>query len=231
MLDFKDKTYVVLEFVTIDGYFCGMQNKRHKAEVHLSYPAVIEVAAVKIKDGRIIEHFSTFVGIDGCDNLDLKFEEDGPMFDGITAEHLIGAPSFFDVAERLFGHIRGSTVITRRSANDSSNPFNLLKNYMESAGYVFNNPVISLNNILAAVELKAALSECKDGVTGLNCYEFALGLESKGRFADTVAQHLDLDIESVRQDSLTRALIMARLFIELTKDKTRLQPIDAEDPF
>ena len=46
-----------------------------------------------------------------------------------------------------------------------------------------------------------------------------------------VADYLDLDIDNIRQDSLSRALIMARLFIELTKDKNKLQPIDEDTPF
>lgn len=230
MINFKDKTYVVLEFVTIDGYFSSMQTKKDKFEVHLSYPAVIEVAAVKIKDGKIIEHYSTFVGIDGCDCHDLKLE-DSPEFNGITAEHLIGAPSFFAVSDYLFNYIRGCTVITKFSANDSRNPFNLLKNYMESAAYVFNNPVISVNNIITAVKIKESISECNDEQTGLNCYNLALDLENKESYADMVSHYLDVDIDNIRQDSLSRALIMARLFIELTKDKSQLQPIDEEIPF
>lgn len=230
MYNFKDKTYVVLEFVTIDGYSSSIQTKRHKLEVHLSYPAIIEVAAVKTKDGKIIEHYSTFVGIDGCDARGLKLEEESPELDGITAEHLIGAPSLFDVADRLFKFIRGCTVITKFSDNDSRNPFNLLKNYMDSTGYIFNNPVISLNNIITAVKLKS-LIECNDNNTALDCYNFALELENKENYDDMVVDYLDIDIESIRQDSLSRALIMARLFLELTKDKTQLQPVDEESPF
>ena len=231
MYNFKDKTYVVLEFVTIDGYFSAMQTKKHKFEVHLSYPAVIEVAAAKIKDGKIIEHYSTFVGIDGCDAHDLKLEEESPELDGITAEHLIGAPSFFDVADHLFNFIKGCTVITKFSGNDPRNPFNLLKNYMESTGYIFNNPVISLNNIITAVKLKDRLSENNEKPSGLDCYNLALGLENKENYDDMVVDYLDIDIDCARQDSLSRALIMARLFIELTKDKNQLQAVDEEAPF
>ena len=231
MYNFKDKTYVILEFVTIDGYLSSMQTKRNKLEVHLSYPAIIEIAAVKIKDGKIIEHYSTFVGIDGCDAHDLKLEEESPELDGITAEHLIGAPSLFDAADRLFKFIRGCTVITKFSGNDSRNPFNLLKNYMESSGYIFNNPVISLNNIITSVKLKDSLSENDEKPSGLDCYNFALELENKENYDDMVADYLDIDIDNTRQDSLSCALIMARLFIELTKDKNQLQSVDEEIPF
>lgn len=231
MFDFKDETYVVLEFVTIDGYWGGMQTKKNNFEVQSSYPIVIEVGAVKIRGEKIVEHYSTFVGIDGCDEHDLKLDEDSPEFNGITAEHLIGAPSFFDVANYLFEYIRGCTVITKYSKNDSRNPINLLKNYMKNIGYVFNNPVISLNNIITAVKVKDCLDECSNEATRLDCYKIALELENKESYDDMVAGYLDIDPDSARQDSLSRALIMARLFIELTKDKNKLQPIDEEIPF
>ena len=90
MFDLKEKTYVVLEFVTIDGYYTNIETKKDRQQVHLNFPTIIEMAAVKINKGKIVEHYSTFVGIDGCNASDLKFEEESPELDGITAEHLIG---------------------------------------------------------------------------------------------------------------------------------------------
>lgn len=231
MFNLKEKSYVVLEFVTVDGYYTDIETKNDKQEVHLSFPAIIEIAAVKINGGKIVEHYSTFVGIDGYDAHDLKFEEESPELDGITAEHLIGAPSFYNVGVRLFEFIMGCTLITKYSKNDSRNPLHIVKKYMEPAGYVFNNPVISLNNIITAVKIMDGLDEYGDEATGLDCYKLALELENKESYDDMVAGYLDIDPDSARQDSLSRALIMARLFIELTKDKNKLQPIDKEIPF
>lgn len=231
MFALKEKVYVVLEFVTVDGYFTDIETKKDKQEVNLSFPAIIEMAAVKIKSGEIVEHYSTFVGIDGCNAHDLKFDEDSPELDGISAEHLIGAPSFYDADVRLFEFIMGCTLITKYSKNDSRNPINLLINYMKGTAYVFNNPVVSLNNIITAVKVKDCLQECSDEATGLDCYKIALELENKESYDDMVAGYLDIDPDSARHDSLSRALIMARLFIELIKDKNKLQPIDEEVPF
>lgn len=231
MFDFKEKSYVVLEFVTVDGDFTDIETKKDKQKVHLSFPAIIEIAAVKINGGKIVEHYSTFVGLDGCNANDLKFEEDSPEIDGISAEHLIGAPSFYEAGVRLFEFTRGCTLITKYSKNDSRNPIHIVKRYMEPAGYVFNNPVLSLNNIITAIQIKDNLSECKEEQEGLDCYKLALELENKESYDDMVAGYLDIDPDSARQDSLSRALIMARLFIELTKDKNRIQPIDEDIPF
>ena len=230
MFDFKKRSYVFLEFVTVDGYYTGIKTKKDKFGVHLTYPTVIEIGAVKIRDGEIIGHYSTFVGIDGCDEHDLKLDEGSSEFNGITAEHLIGAPSFFDAANYLFEYIMGCTVITKYSKNDSRNPINLLKSYMKNIGYVFNNPVISMNNIIAAVKMNGSLAECIDE-SGIDCYKLALELENKESYTDMVAGYLDIDLDSTRQDSLSRALIMARLFIKLTKNKNELQPIDEDIPF
>ena len=102
---------------------------------------------------------------------------------------------------------------------------------MEPAGYVFNNPVLSLNNIITAIQIKDSLSEFPDEKAGIDCFKIALELGNKGSYADMVASYLDIDLDSCRKDSLNRALINARLFIELTKDKNKLQPIDEEVPF
>lgn len=230
MFDLKEKTYVVLEFVTIDGYYTNIETKKDRQQVYLNFPTIIEMAAVKINKGKIVEHYSTFVGIDGYDAHDLKFEEESPEIDGISAEHLIGAPSFYDAAERLFEFTKDCTLITKYSKNDSRNPLHIVKRYMEPAGYVFNNPVLSLNNIITAIQIEDNLSESKEEQAGLDCYRLTLALENKESYDDMVAGYLDIDPDSARQDSLSRALIMARLFIELTKDKNKLQPIDEDTP-
>ena len=218
MFDLKERSYVILEFVTVDGYYTDIETKKDKQEVYLSFPTIIEMAAVKIKGGKIVEHYATFIGIDGCDVYNLKFDEDSPVFNGISTEHLIGAPSLYDVGIRLFEFTIGCTLITKYSQNDSRNPLHIVKGYIEPAGYIFNNPVISLNNIFTAIQIKDNLNECNNEQSGVDCYKLALSLENK-------------DPDKVRQDSLSRALIMARLFIELTKDKNKLQPIDEEFPF
>lgn len=231
MFDSKEKSYVVLEFVTIDGYYTEIETKKNKQEVHLNFPAIIEMAAVKIENGKIVDHYSTFVGIDGCNANDLKFEEESPELYGITAEHLIGAPSFYDASVRLFEFIRGCALITKFSKNDSRNQLHLIKRYMEPAGYVFNNPVLSLNNIITAIQIKDNLSEFTDEKTGLDYFKIALELENKESFADMVANYLDIDLDSCRQDSLSRALVMARLFIEMSEGQNQLHPIDEQAPF
>lgn len=223
MFDLKEKTYVVLEFVTIDGYYTNIETKKDRQQVHLNFPTIIEMAAVKINKGKIVEHYSTFVGIDGCNASDLKFEEESPELDGITAEHLIGAPSFYDAAERLFKFTKDCTLITKYSKNDSRNPLHLIKRYTEPAGYIFNNLVLSINNIITAIKIN---ENAENGA-----YNLALSLEDKDGYADIVAQYLDVDAESGRQDSLSRALLTARLFIALSNEIPKLKPIDEVAPF
>lgn len=227
MFDLKEKTYAVLEFVTIDCYYTAIETKNYKQEIHLNFPAIIEIAAVKIKDGKIIEHFSSFVGIDGFDERDLEFEDDSPELDGITAEHLIGAPSIYNVAKRLFEFTRDCTLITKYSEKDFRNPFNIVQMYMKPEGYVFNNPTISVNNIISAIKIREAIE------AGIGTDEYALArfLEDKDSFNDLIAHYLDVDAESGRKDSLSRALITARLLIALTDGTKKLNPIDEPSPF
>lgn len=222
MFNLKEKYYAVLEFVTIDGYYTDIETKKDRQQVHLNFPTIIEMAAVKIRNGEIKEHFSTFVGIDGCNAHELKFEKDSPELNGITAEHLIGAPSFYDAAERLFEFTRGCTLITKYSKNDSRNPIHIIKRYMGPVGYIFNNPVISINNIITAIKIEEN--------TENDAYNIALSLEEEG-FNDLVAHYLDADAESGRQDSLSRALLTARLIIALLRADNRLNPIDEEARF
>lgn len=226
MYNFKDKTYAVLEFTTIDGYFSNIAMKKEKIELRLNFPAIIEMTAVKIKDGNITEHFSTFVGIDGCNPNDIRLDSESPELYGITAEHLICAPSLTVAAERLFEFTGGCTLITKFAKKDSRNPLHIVKKYMEPEGYVFNNPVVSLNNIIAAIKISENV-----GVSGADAYRLALSLEDKESYNDLVAKHLNCDAEIGRQDSLSRALIMAKLFIELTKKSNELIPIDNEVAF
>lgn len=231
MFDLKDKTYAVLEFVVTDGYFSNIKTKKNKFTVHLNFPAIIEMAAVKIKEGKIVDHYSTFVGIDGCDEYDTRLEDDSPELCGITAEHLIGAPSFFDAIDRLFSFTRKCTLITKFSANDSRNPLHIVKKYMEPVGYVFNNPVLSVNNIITAIKIKEGIADGKNELAEADAYQLALSLEDKESYADLVAHYLDCDVDRGRQDSLSRALITARLFIALTSGAKSLEPIDEDIPF
>ncbi len=108
MYDLKDRTYAVLEVVTI-GYYNYIETKKNKFQVRLNFPTIIEMAAVKIKNGKIVGNYSTFVNIDGCDEYDLKFDND-PEFDGITAEHLIGTPSLNAALNDLFNFTEGRIV-------------------------------------------------------------------------------------------------------------------------
>lgn len=231
MYDLKNKTYVVLEFVTIDGYLTGIETVKDKFDVHLNYPTIIELAAVKIEDGKIIGSYSTFIGIDGCDPHNCTFDSESPELNGITAEHLIGAPSLYDAAERLFDFASGCTIITRFSEKDSRNPFHIIKNYVEPVGYAFNNPIISVNSIITAIKISDEIEEAKAECTKIDAYRLSLSLEYKEGYADLVAHYLDCDAESGRQDSLSRALLIARLFIALLRADNQLKPIDENDPF
>ncbi len=231
MFNYKEKTYAVLEFTTIDGFFSSIELKEGKTEVRLGFPTVIEVAAVKISGGKIIGHYSTFIGIDGCNPNDIRLDSDSPELYGITAEHLIGVPSLYDVCDNLLNNVNGCTLITRFPEKDSRNPLHIVKRYMEPAGYVYNNPVVSINNIITAIMIKKILVADRAELSGTDAYCLALSLENKDCYNDLVAQYLDCDAESGRQDCLSRALIMARLFIALSKQPTKLQPVDSEAPF
>ena len=93
----SEKSYVVIEFATMQELY----DKRTSKNIILDELQITEVAAVKIKNGQIQDHYHSFVSIEGYDAKDIEFDDERVSTFYADAEYLIGAPAFITVAEQL----------------------------------------------------------------------------------------------------------------------------------
>ena len=126
----QDETYVFLNFACAE-YIRGLREKPQA-------PFLVEVAAAKIENGKIVSHFSSFIAIDGYDAHDILF--DGPNVEsfGVTEDHLVGAPSFEEVAKRVCAYAQGCIPVALPRFSDTAGMFlERAKQY----GLAFDRPV------------------------------------------------------------------------------------------
>lgn len=229
MFDLKKRTYVVLNFATTDDIF-----KYKTGSLKFCADNIIEVAAVKIEKGKIKEHFSTFVAIEGCDAHDLEFQLENFKAYGITEAHLIGAPDFKTVAERVFEFARDCTLLTYGWYSADRD---LFKEKAASYGIIFNNPTFSINNIHTALNLQNTLEKHGIKFEKATTLQLATILANKDRTWKDIFEDYDIFTFSnewgpVRQDSLTWALAYAQLFIKMVEcENDGLEEIDDKPPF
>lgn len=237
MYDLNKQTFVVLEFATVSEFTDNVK----KVDVRLQREAIVEVAAVKIKKGKIQRHYHSFVAIDGYDAQNIDFGDGNFGSYNLNAEHLIGAPSFKDVADRLHNFIDDSLLIVNSLSLNRYNQFFLFKDYAQSLGHCFNNPTISLSNVLTASRLQKAVKENGVKFENASVLQIAQMLAyNKPTWADIFADYdiffnpdSNEDYDKGRNDPLSWALSFAKLFIVLEDwgAETALEPIDEEAPF
>lgn len=102
MADYPNR-FVVLGFACADDVW-GLK-------ISPPRPLLLEVAAVKAEMGAITGHFSCFIAPGECDARDINIGMCNPGAYGITEDHLIGAPSFKEVARRVCEFARGCAPI------------------------------------------------------------------------------------------------------------------------
>ncbi|MGN0813008.1 MAG: hypothetical protein ACI4MQ_05845 [Candidatus Coproplasma sp.] len=232
MADFRNTCFTVLEFAAATEVI----DKKTENRITLNRPSIVEIAAVKIEKGKIVEHYSTFVAPEGLTWGSYKFIEDEDLdLKGVTTAHLIGASCLKDVIGRLFEFIEGSTVILRRYyICDKDSAYNLLKEHALSYGYLFNNPVIDINSVIRAGKLKEKLDLAEQNKP--SALEIAKTLSEPESGDETLIAY-DIPFETERNvyvfnrdDSLGWALAIAQLATKLLCE-IKLEDIDDEDPF
>lgn len=233
MFDLKNRTYVVLEFATADDI------TNHKiGRLKFCTDNIVEVAAVKIENGEIKKHFSTFVAVEGCDPQLDEFQDGNFSSLGVTEPHLIGAPDFKEVAERVYDFAKASVIIVRDNFSWRSDPYTLFKEKAASYGFIFNNPVLIMERIYAAMNLRKAVENSGIEFEKISLLQLAamMGYESKS-WKETFEEYdiftfTEYVAHFVRYDSLTWALGFAQLFINLVEEETeKLENVDEKSPF
>ncbi len=229
-----NKKFFILMFAMTPDEFIDKSKNTH---ISLNCPAIIEVAAVEIKNRKIQGHFHSFISIEDYNACNIDFEDGLFQTEFVTPQHLIGAPSFSAVADRLYSYIQGGTLII---CSSWKNPFSIFKDKAESIGRFFNNPVIELQNVLTAARLKNAIT--KNDIS----FENANILTIAGLLADNSISWQDVfddynicfnpnsddDYNKDRNDPLSWALAFAQLFIALISTETPvLQELDTDEKY
>lgn len=109
------------EFVVFDLETTGLNFNNCK---------IIEIGAVKIKNGKITETFSTFV------NPECRIPDDATKKNNITDEMVKDAPTFEQVFPDFFKFIEGSTLV----AHNINFDFPFISYYSRPLGYIIDNP-------------------------------------------------------------------------------------------
>ena len=123
---------------------------------------LIEIGAVKIEKGKIAEHYTNFIALDGLPAENLSKEGDRDMsYYGIIPAHLIGAPSLRRTVERFYYFAKDCIIVVRHKSLLYNTPFDIFQWYAKSFGYVLNNPVLSMTDLVQAAKIKE-LFECKE---------------------------------------------------------------------
>ena len=142
----KEKTtYVVLEFAAINGYY----DKTKKYAI--IEENIVEVAAVKIEDDKISNYYHSFIAIDDCDPHNIALGGVHMPAYYLQAAHLIGAPSFKNVAKKLYEYVDGATLILHPTFYTET-LFSTFKEKAKEYGYIFNNVAIDIKNVFTAAK-------------------------------------------------------------------------------
>lgn len=195
MYDLNKQKFAVLTFATVSQ----LRDTVNGVDINLRRDAIVEVAAVKVEKGVIQGHFHSYVAIDGYNAHDIEFDCGNYGAYGVRAEHLIGAPSLQDVMSRLQDYIGDSTLLVHSASSNAHNPFAIFKGSAKSYGYNFDNPTVEFKSFVTA-NGKEALVEA---------------LADNGIYFDP--ENDDMSLRD-RNDPLSWALILGKLFIALFKD-------------
>lgn len=103
--------------------------------------SIVEIAAVKIKDGKIVESFETFV------NPKRKIPPAATAVNNITDDMVQGAPEFKDVLPDFYKFTRGTELIAHNIDFD----IRFVQFFAKKQGYFFEN---KLNDTLAIAREK-----------------------------------------------------------------------------
>ena len=219
MYEFKHRVYVALDFASVSGF----RDNVNRISVQSNAEEIIEVAAVKIVNGEIEGHFHSFVAIDGYDARNIEFERYRVHAYFAEAEHLIGAPSFQEVAKRLAGYVQDSVLVLRCDASFTYTDFAVFREKARSLGLLFNNATVHINELVTAAILTGAVERSGEKFERLSVIEIAQMLNQNRKKWEEVFQDYGVFFEPQsedilhkdRDDPLSWALAMVQFFIVL----------------
>ena len=222
MYNSKKNSYVMVEFTVLDWVFGDLLDNKIKERLNFTCPPIVEIAAVKILNGKICEHYTNFIGLDGLNAENLSDDGDCMSHFGITPAHLIGAPSLKVAVEKFFHFSENCIILVRHKTASYNTPFDIFQRYAKSFGYIFNNPVFGMTNIVQAAKIKEMFEDKEQNIDYTDILCIAKNLGHAHFWTDTFA---DYDIffnpdskesfDKGRDDPLSWAIAFARLFIAI----------------
>lgn len=223
MYNSKKNSYVMVEFTVLDWVSSDLLDNKIKERLNFTCPPIVEIAAVKIQNGKICEHYTNFIGLDGLNAENLSDDGDCMSHFGITPAHLIGAPSLKNAVEKFYNFTQDCIILVRHKTASYNTPFDIFQMYAKSFGYIFNNPVFGMTNIVQAAKIKEMFEDKEQNIDYTDILCIAKNLGHAHFWTDTFA---DYDIffnpdskesfDKGRNDPLSWAIAFARLFIAIT---------------
>ena len=222
MYNSKKNSYVMVEFTVLDWVSGDLLDNKIKERLNFTCPPIVEIAAVKILNGKICEHYTNFIGLDGLNAENLSDDGDCMSRYGITPAHLIGAPSLKNAVEKFYNFTQDCIILVRHKTSSYNTSFDIFQMYAKSFGYIFNNPVFGMTDIVQAAKIKEMFEDKEQNIDYTDILCIAKNLGHAHFWTDTFA---DYDIffnpdskesDKARNDPLSWALAFARLFIAIT---------------
>ena len=144
-LDLQKNTYCAIEFAIVEE----LTDLTTYDLVSLDKCAVVEVAAVKVVNGKIKGHFHSFVAIDGYSPRNIKIETSSFISYSINELHLIGAPRLDEVIRRLREYVGDSVVLVNNNLHsDLFNPLFVVRKQAQVLGCPFGDEFIRIKDLL-----------------------------------------------------------------------------------
>ena len=222
MCSLKKNTYVTVEFTVLDRIFGDLYDGAGKNGLSFTFAPIAEIAAVKIQNGKICEHYTNFIGLNGLNAENLSDVGGCMSHFGITPAHLTGAPSLKEAVEKFFDFTRDCVILVRHKTFSYNTPFDIFQMYARSFGYVFNNPVFGMTDIVRAAKIKEMFDDKERNIARADILRIAEDLDHTSFWTDTFADHdifFDPDgkgaSDKSRNDPLSWAIAFARLFIAI----------------
>ena len=141
---------------------------------------------------------------------------------GITPAHLIGAPSLKNAVEKFYNFTQDCIILVRHKTSSYNTSFDIFQMYAKSFGYIFNNPVFGMTDIVQAAKIKEMFEDKEQNIDYTDILCIAKNLGHAHFWTDTFA---DYDIffnpdskesfDKGRDDPLSWAIAFARLFIAI----------------
>ena len=222
MHNLKKNTYVMVEFTVLDWVSGDLVDNKIKERMSFTCPPIVEIAAVKMQNGKICEHYTNFIRLDGLNAANLSNDGDCMSYFGITPAHLIGAPSLKDAVEKFFNFSENCIILVRHKTSSYNTPFDIFQMYAKSFGYIFNNPVFGMTHIVQAAKIKEMFEDKEQNIDYTDILRIAKNLDHSNFWTDTFAEYEIFfnpdskeSFDKGRDDPLSWAIAFARLFIAI----------------